>query len=210
MPMPSSADTQHEVAARSADQAYVEDYLTRSVDAAIDFRDDPAGHRTMMQIADVIGRALAAGGKLLVAGNGGSAADAQHISGEFTSRLMYDRRPLAALALTTDTSSLTAIGNDYGFEHVFSRQVEALGRAGDVFLGITTSGRSPNILGAMRAAQGLGMVTIAFAGREGIACKADHVLAAPSGWTPVIQQLHITAAHIVCALVESRLCPQLK
>ena len=218
--MPISADTHPDAASQlrptgqtpsarhAAEQAYVAEYLARSAEAATAFRDEPSGQRTMMQIADAISEALSAGGKLLVAGNGGSAADAQHISGEFTSRLMYDRRPLAALALTTDTSSLTAIGNDYGFEHVFSRQVEALGRAGDIFLGITTSGRSPNILRAMRVAHGLGMVTVAFAGRDGIGCAADHVLAAPSGWTPVIQQIHITAAHIVCALVERRLCPQ--
>lgn len=191
-----------------ADQAFVSDFLDRSAETMSVFRDDAAARDTMMAIASRIGDALASGGKLLVAGNGGSAADAQHIAGEFTSRLMYDRRPLAALALTTDTSGLTAISNDYGYEHVFSRQVAALGRPEDVFLGITTSGRSPNVLRALDEARGLGLSTVVFCGQEGVQAEADHVLRAPSLWTPLIQQVHITAAHIVCALVERHLCPR--
>ena len=190
----------------SADTAFVADFLQQSADAMIAFQRDPQQLDDMTRIAAAIVRSLESGGKLLVAGNGGSAADAQHISGEFTSRLMFDRRPLAALALTTDTSSLTAISNDYGYEHVFSRQIAAIGRPGDVFLGITTSGRSPNIHRALEEARRGELVTAVLCGSEGTTATADHVLRAPSAWTPIIQQIHITAAHIICALVERRLC----
>ncbi|MGI4746037.1 MAG: D-sedoheptulose 7-phosphate isomerase [Janthinobacterium lividum] len=192
---------------QSADITFVTDFLQQSVDAMLAFQRDGHDLHDLTDIAETIGRSLEAGGKLLVAGNGGSAADAQHISGEFTSRLMYDRRPLAAIALTTDTSSLTAISNDYGYDHVFSRQIAALGRPGDVFLGITTSGRSPNILRALEEARRQKLTTAVFCGRDGTPGTADHVLRAPSAWTPIIQQIHITAAHIICALVERRLCP---
>lgn len=193
--------------AHSSDSVFITDFLLQSAEAMRVFGQDGRHQDRMVEMADAIARSLENGGKLLVAGNGGSAADAQHISGEFTSRLMYDRRPLAALSLTTDTSSLTAISNDYGFEHVFSRQIAAIGRPGDVFLGITTSGRSPNILRALEEARRQGLVTAVFCGAGGVAAAADHVLDAPSAWTPVIQQIHITAAHVVCALVERRLCP---
>jgi D-sedoheptulose 7-phosphate isomerase len=161
-------------------------------------------------ISKMIVASLQQGGKVLFAGNGGSASDAQHIAGEFVSRLNYDRAPLAGLALTTDTSVLTAVGNDYGYEHVFSRQVAGLGRAGDVFVGISTSGRSPNILAAFKAAQLKGLRTVGFTGTTG-GLMAEHceiVLNAPSDRTPIIQQLHITAAHIVCGLVETALFPK--
>ena len=190
-----------------ADALFVREFLRQSVGAMLAFGRDARHADDMTRIAGAIGRCLEGGGKLRGAGNGGSAADAQHISGEFTSRLMYDRRPLAALALTTDTSGLTAIGNDYGFEHVFSRQVAALGRPGDVFLGITTSGRSPNILRALEQARRQDLVTAVLCGENGVEAAADHVLRAPSTATPVIQQIHITAAHVICALVERRLCP---
>ena len=144
-----------------------------------------------------------------MAGNGGSAGDAQHIAGEFVSRLMYDRAPMAALALTTDSSVLTACGNDYGFASVFARQVAGLGRAGDVFLGISTSGRSPNVLAALDEARARGLVTCGFCGvaPAGMGERCDHLLAVPSPSTPIIQQLHIVAAHIVCALVERDMFP---
>jgi D-sedoheptulose 7-phosphate isomerase len=155
-------------------------------------------------IAEVITRAFRNGGKLLIAGNGGSAADAQHIAGEFLSRLNFDRNPLPAIALTTDTSVLTAIGNDYGFDRAFERQVRGLGRRGDVFLAISTSGRSPNVLAALRAAREIGVTTIGFtgAGPRDMSTDCDHCLAAPSGETPLIQQIHIVAAHAICGLVE--------
>jgi D-sedoheptulose 7-phosphate isomerase len=149
---------------------------------------------------------LRAGGKVMLAGNGGSAADAQHIAGEFLSRLRFDRHPLPAIALTTDSSVLTAVGNDYGYEQVFERQLRGLGRKGDVFIAISTSGKSPNVLAALRAAREIGVTTVGFTGTApGAALMAplcDLVLAAPSDDTPLIQQIHITAAHAICEIVE--------
>lgn len=153
---------------------------------------------------------LEQGRKIMFAGNGGSAADAQHIAGEFLSRLNYDRAPLAGVALTTDTSVLTAVSNDYGYEYVFDRQVAGLGRCGDVFVGISTSGRSKNILRAMRTARDLNITTVGFVGIYGhdMSECADLLLNAPSKRTPIIQQMHITAAHIICGLVERKLFPR--
>jgi D-sedoheptulose 7-phosphate isomerase len=163
----------------------------------------------VLAIAGACEKALRDGGKLLLAGNGGSAADAQHIAGEFLSRLRFDRNPLPAVALTTDSSVLTAVGNDYGYEQVFERQVRGLGRRGDVFIAISTSGKSPNIIAALEAARALGVVTVGFTGTApGAAVMrplCDHVLAAPSDDTPLIQQLHITAAHAICEIVERNL-----
>jgi D-sedoheptulose 7-phosphate isomerase len=163
----------------------------------------------MEAVSKAISDCFQAGGKVLLAGNGGSAADAQHIAGEFLSRLNFDRAPLPAIALTVDTSVLTAVGNDYGYEHVFERQVHGLGRRGDVFIGISTSGRSPNILRAMRKARELGLVTVAFCGahKAEILNLSDIALCAPSQQTALIQQIHITAAHIICARVEAALFP---
>lgn len=159
------------------------------------------------KIAETIASALRAGHKLLIAGNGGSAADAQHIAAEIVGRYKKDRPAYAAIALTTDTSALTAIGNDYGFEHVFSRQVEALGRRGDVLLAMTTSGRSPNILGCLKAARSQGLITIGFTGAKGTALGAscDHLLVAPSDDTAVIQQIHMAFAHGICEVIEQTL-----
>jgi D-sedoheptulose 7-phosphate isomerase len=162
----------------------------------------------IVAIAVGIAQSLAAGGKILLAGNGGSAADAQHIAAEMLSRFKFDRDPLPAIALTTDTSVLTAIGNDYGYEHVFERQVRGLGRKGDIFIAISTSGRSPNILAALKAARSIGLINVGFTGSVGaIAMNAlcDVVLAAPSEETALIQQVHITAAHAICDLVERNL-----
>jgi D-sedoheptulose 7-phosphate isomerase len=167
-----------------------------------------AGLRTVIHaVADTITLAFRDGGKLLIIGNGGSAADAQHIAGEFLSRLNFDRDPLPAIALTTDTSVLTAIGNDYGFEHAFERQVLGLGRPKDVLIAISTSGRSPNVLAALGAARKIGMITVGFTGegKRDMAAYCDHYLAVPSNETPLIQQIHIVAAHIVCGLVERNL-----
>ncbi len=188
---------------------YIAGYLDESAVTMRVFAESAAARSTLARMGEAVSRALRAGGKLMVAGNGGSAADAQHIAGEFTSRLMFDRRPLAALALTTDTSGLTAIANDYGYEHVFSRQVIALGRPGDAFLGISTSGRSPNVLRALEAARDAGLVCLGFAGKDGgpMRERCDLILEAPSSWTPLVQQVHITAAHVVCALAERALCP---
>jgi D-sedoheptulose 7-phosphate isomerase len=172
--------------------------------------DDPEFIKVTLNIVDRVSDALAQGRKLLLAGNGGSAADAQHIAGEFLSRLNYDRPPTAAIALTTDTSVLTAIGNDYGYDKVFERQILGLGAAGDVFIAISTSGRSPNILRAITAAKEKQLVVVGFTGNAGGEMKSccDICLRAPSDSTPLIQQIHITAAHIICGLVEARLFPR--
>lgn len=151
------------------------------------------------------------GNKILVAGNGGSAADAQHLASELVARFEFDRPGLPAIALTTDTSALTAIGNDYGYEFLFSRQVEALARPGDLFFGITTSGNSKNVLKAMDAAARLGVTRIALCGSGGRVHEiAEHVLAAPSTHTPRIQECHILIIHILCALLEENLFPEHK
>jgi D-sedoheptulose 7-phosphate isomerase len=155
-------------------------------------------------IAEVIIAALRSGNKLLIVGNGGSAADAQHIAAEIVGRYKQDRPAWAALALTTDTSALTAIANDYGFEQIFARQIEGLGQRGDVLLALSTSGRSPNILAALRSARTRGLVTIGFTGAKGatLAAHCDHLLVAPSDDTPVVQQIHLTFAHGICDEIE--------
>lgn len=150
-------------------------------------------------------KSLNEGGKILLAGNGGSAADAQHIAGEFVSRFAFDRPGLPAIALTTDTSILTAVGNDYGFEKLFARQVQAHGRKGDVFIGYSTSGKSPNVLLAFEAARARGMVCIGLTGNRGGPMQAlcEHLLEVPSGDTPKIQEGHLVLGHILCGLVEN-------
>jgi D-sedoheptulose 7-phosphate isomerase len=179
-------------------------HLARSAEAAASLASDVQAVRMMHGMAETILAALRNGGKLLVAGNGGSAADAQHIAAEFVSRLMFDRAPLAALALSESGPILTACGNDYGFETVFARQVTALGRAGDVLLALSTSGNSPNLLRAGEAARDLGLVTLGFAGRSGgaMAGAFGQVFCAPSDNAQVVQQLHMTAAHAVLAQLE--------
>jgi len=164
-------------------------------------------HTTTHAIAKAIADALRAGNKLLLVGNGGSAADAQHIAAEIVGRYKQERAGWAAIALTTDTSALTAIGNDYGFEQIFARQVEGLGRRGDVLVALTTSGRSPNILEALGKARETGITTIGFTGQKGESLRAscDHLLVAPSDDTPVIQQVHMMALHAICDEVEQAL-----
>jgi D-sedoheptulose 7-phosphate isomerase len=159
------------------------------------------------KIAEIIVAALRAGNKLLIVGNGGSAADAQHIAAEIVGRYKKDRPAYAAIALTTDTSALTAISNDYGFEQIFARQVEGLGRRGDVLLALSTSGRSANIQAALRTARERGLVTIGFTGAKGEALGAlcDHLLVAPSDDTPIVQQIHLTVAHGICDEIEQTL-----
>lgn len=190
------------------EQEMIGSFLDETLEVTSRFVREPEFKTVLQSVADAICASLSTGGKLLVAGNGGSAGDAQHIAGEFMSRLFCDREPLAAIALTTDTSVITAIGNDYGFERVFERQVLALGNPGDVFLAITTSGTSTNIVRALEAARRKGLVSLGFTGEkagplDGI---CDVVLHAPSNKTALVQQVHITAAHIVCGLVEKRLC----
>ncbi|KAB0638881.1 phosphoheptose isomerase [Burkholderia stagnalis] len=188
----------------------MKDSIIAQVDKAIEIftaiRNDDSLLGTVEKLVDQIVAALGAGGKVLIAGNGGSAADAQHIAGEFVSRFNFDRPGLPAIALTTDTSVLTAIGNDYGYEKLFERQVQALGRPGDVFWGISTSGRSPNVLRAMEEARKNGLFVTGFTGANSNAMGelADLCVCVPSRETPKIQEGHILLGHIVCGLVEER------
>ena len=153
---------------------------------------------------------LQAGGKILLFGNGGSAADAQHLAAEFVNRFQVERPPLAALALTTDTSILTAVGNDYDFLQVFAKQVRALGRPGDLAWGISTSGNSPNVVAGLKVARELGLGTMALSGRDGgpVAAAAELALVVPSRNTPRIQEVQITIGHVLCDLVDVILYPE--
>ena len=154
-------------------------------------------------VARTMAVALARGGKILFCGNGGSAADAQHLAAEFVNRFELERPPLPALALTTDSSILTAIGNDYGYERVFAKQVQALAAPGDVVVGISTSGNSPNILAALRAAREKGAATVGMAGRNGaIVPLCDYALLVPHDRTALIQEVHIAIGHLLCKLVD--------
>ena len=182
----------------------VRNQLAQSIRTMQLVHDDEALHATMHAIGKLTAEAMSAGKKLLVCGNGGSAADSQHLVAEFVARLTVDRPALRAIALTTDTSILTAAGNDYGYEHVFSRQVEALALPGDVFLGISTSGNSPNIVRALEAAKKIGVHTIGFTGNTGGKMKplCDHNIIIPSGVTMNIQESHLALEHIFCMLVE--------
>lgn len=166
--------------------------------------------QTIQTIAEACISALKNGNKLLFMGNGGSAADAQHLAGEMVSRFAYDRPGLPAFALTTDTSVLTAIGNDYGYEKLFARQVQAVGKAGDVLIGITTSGRSPNIIAALEMGRAQGLVTVGMTGNLGerITKVVDHCIEIPSGSTPKFQEGHIITGHILCGLIEAAMFPQ--
>lgn len=162
---------------------------------------------TLVAALEAIVAALAAGRTIFFFGNGGSAADAQHLAAEMVGRFTLERRPLPALALTTDTSILTSIGNDYGFENIFLRQIQGLGRPGDVAVGISTSGNSPNVLRAMESAQEQGLVTIALTGRGGgaLARQAQFCLRVPSENTARIQESHITIGHLICQAVDEAL-----
>jgi phosphoheptose isomerase len=189
--------------------ARVREYLERS--AEVKRAAATACAADIARAAELVVACYARGGKVLFCGNGGSAADCQHLAAELVSSLNHDRprRALPGLALTTDTSFLTANANDFGFEHVFERQVEALGQAGDVLVGITTSGNSPNVLRALERARAQGLGTILFSGGTGGKARAlaDVAVLAPSGETQHIQEVHIAAGHVLCALVEEALFP---
>lgn len=159
------------------------------------------------EAAEIVVACFRSGGKVLLAGNGGSAADAQHLAAEFVGRFLKDRDALPAIALTTDTSILTAVANDYGYEDVFSRQVEALGSSGDVLVAITTSGSSPSIVRAVVNARAKGMRIIILTGKSGAAIvpEGDVTIAVPSNSSPRIQEAHITIGHIICRLIEQEL-----
>ena len=160
--------------------------------------------------ARLLAEVFQSGSKVLIFGNGGSAADAQHLAAEFVNRFQVERPPLAALALTTDTSILTAVANDYDFNQVFAKQVRALGRPGDLAWGISTSGNSANVVAGLVAARELDLKTLAFSGGDGgpVAAAADFALSVPSGNTPRIQEVHITIGHVLCDLVDYLLFPE--
>ncbi|MCB1563037.1 MAG: D-sedoheptulose 7-phosphate isomerase [Alphaproteobacteria bacterium] len=160
-----------------------------------------------MRLIDICAGSIGNGGKVLFFGNGGSAADAQHLATELTVRYISDRVPIPAIALTTDTSALTAIGNDFGFEHLFARQINALGQSGDVAIGISTSGTSANILKGLQAAHDKGLITVGFSGRDGgdMGEFCDLLLVVPSHTTARIQEMHITLGQMLCGALEKRL-----
>jgi D-sedoheptulose 7-phosphate isomerase len=160
--------------------------------------------------ARLLAEVLRTGGKILIFGNGGSAADAQHLAAEFVNRFQVERTPLAALALTTDSSVLTSIGNDYDFSEVFAKQIMALGRPGDVAWGLSTSGSSANVVKALMVARAKGMKTLALTGRDGgpVAAQADLALIVPSPVTPRIQEVHSIIGHVLCDLVDYLLFPE--
>ena len=182
-------------------------HLEQSLAALARATQDAALLDAARAIAAAMLKALRADNRILLIGNGGSAADAQHIAAEIVGRYKQDRPPWPAIALTTDSSALTAISNDYGFEQVFARQVEGLGQRGDVLLALTTSGRSPNILAALSVARERKLVTIGFTGIKGTAMGefCDHLLVSPSDDTPVIQQIHMTVLHAICDEIEQTL-----
>ncbi len=158
----------------------------------------------IVEIGRALALTLARGGKILFCGNGGSAADAQHLAAEFVNRFLLERPPLPALALTTDTSILTAIGNDYGFEQVFAKQVKALAAPDDILVAISTSGSSENVLRALQAAREKGVVTVGLTGGDGgeMLDRCDHLLLVPSSSTPLVQEMHITIGHLLCRLAD--------
>lgn len=163
----------------------------------------------IVRAANQLVRTVTSGGQVLICGNGGSAADAQHFAAELVGRFRRERQALPAVALTTDTSALTAIGNDYGFTYIFSRQVEALASRGDVLVGISTSGHSSNVLEAVRAARDRGCATIGLLGRDGgtIAAEVDLALVVPAEATSHVQEAHIVIIHLLCELVERAVIP---
>jgi D-sedoheptulose 7-phosphate isomerase len=189
---------------------FVAEQLARSAAVKAAMVVDTALQQHLIDAAQLCIAALKAGGKILFVGNGGSAADAQHLAGELVSRFAYDRPGLAAFALTTDTSVLTAIGNDYGYERLFARQVQAVGSKGDVLVGISTSGMSPNILAALREARERGIKTVGMTGNRGDAMESmcDCILRVPANETPTIQEGHICLGHILCGLIEVACFPK--
>ncbi|MHB1838874.1 MAG: D-sedoheptulose-7-phosphate isomerase [Acidobacteriaceae bacterium] len=185
-------------------QEIVADQLRQTVAVLSDVAKNDELHGVLVAAARETAKSLKSGRKLMVAGNGGSAADAQHLVAEFVSRLIKDRPALRAVALTTDTSILTAVGNDYGYECTFARQIEALGQPGDVFLAISTSGNSPNIVRALELAHSTGIATIGLTGANGgrMVRLCDYCLRMPSDATMKIQEAHLALEHIFCLLVE--------
>lgn len=182
---------------------YIKNYLSKSISVKQDLLASDNILQEVSKVAELIIEAYRNGNKVILAGNGGSAADAQHIAAEFVSRFFFDRPGLPALALTTDTSMLTAIGNDYGFDKLFARQLQAQSRIGDIFIGISTSGNSDNIIKAMKITKELGVTSVALCGESGqLKDMVEYSINVPSTITPYIQECHICIGHMICAIVE--------
>lgn len=187
----------------------MEDYIVKIFKESSNLKEAFVGENLdgIVNVVEVITAALKAGNKILIFGNGGSAADAQHLAAEFVNRFIIERPPLPAIALSTDTSIITSIGNDYDFSEIFSKQIRAIGQAGDVAWGISTSGSSRNVIKAFEVAKKMGMVTIGVTGRDGgdIAKMVDYSLNVSSHSTPRIQEVHITLGHAICEMVDFKL-----
>jgi len=187
----------------------MEDYILKIFRESIQLKESFVSENLIriVNVVEAITAALKAGNKILIFGNGGSAADAQHLAAEFVNRFMIERPPLPAIALTTDSSVLTSIGNDYSFGEVFSKQIRAIGQTGDVAWGISISGTSPNVVKALDTAKKMGLVTVGFTGKDGgdVARIADFTLNVSSNSTPRIQEVHITVGHVICEMVDFKL-----
>ena len=185
---------------------YIKSYIEESIEVKRKLLGREGVLNSVSLLADKICEAYANGNKVLLGGNGGSAADSQHIAAEFVSRFLFDRPGLPALAMTTDSSMITAIGNDYGFEKLFSRQIQAQSKPGDVFIGISTSGNSKNVIKGVEAAKEQGVTAAVFCGEGGVlGDMADIAVRIPSECTPYIQECHICIGHIICAIVEKHI-----
>ena len=191
-------------------KSYIKQEIAKSAELLSRMLADDPLMTELEKVADCCVTAIRSGGKVLFAGNGGSASDAQHLAAEIVCRFSYDRPGLPAFSLATDSSVMTAIGNDYGYEHLFARQVQAVGVAGDVFVGITTSGKSPNILMALSEARNKGLVTVGFTGESGgeMLGLCDLCVRIPSRETAKIQEGHIVLGHILCGIIEQTVFPQ--
>lgn len=186
---------------------FVRGEIESSVQSKMKLLEDPRFLEIVAKVSDVCINAYKNGNKTLFAGNGGSAADAQHLAAEFVSRFYFDRPGLPSISLSSDPSVVTAIGNDYGYENLFARQVEAHGKRGDVFFGISTSGKSPNVIKAIAKAKEMGLITVALTSAKGadMGAMCDYALCVPGTITPKIQESHITIGHAICAAVEEAL-----
>lgn len=189
----------------------MENFLTEQIKKSIELKrtilEDKAMIRQIQEVSVKLIEVYRAGNKTLIAGNGGSAADAQHLAGEFVSKFYFDRPGLPSIALSTDTSVMTAIGNDYGFENLFARQIQANGATGDIFIGLSTSGNSPNLLKALEECQRKGIISLGLTGQSGgrMAELCDYCIKVPSLETPRIQESHIMIGHILCSIVEEEI-----
>tara|TARA_X000000950_G_C13791948_1_gene609728 strand:+ start:588 stop:1175 length:588 start_codon:yes stop_codon:yes gene_type:complete len=182
---------------------YIKETLNNTLDVFLKIQNSDEFQSNLSKVANVIAEALKNNKKIYIAGNGGSAADAQHFSAELISKFMKARNPLPAIALTTDSSALTAIGNDYGFEELFSRQILGLGQKGDIFMGITTSGKSKNIINAFKKCKEREIISLALCGIRGIeSFSPDYVISIPSNSTSIIQEMHLISYHILCGIIE--------